>query len=160
MPAVDLDAARRLDGLGHLDRTHRSEEPASPRRPGGDRDHRARQQLRLGLRCAAVLGLAQVTPAAHLLGLTLAALGCQDGAPLGEEEVPGEAARHLDDVPTAAHTGHVVAQYDLHASPPASAVATSGVAASSAATSSAAGTADVLSSAPDASVAASSFGAA
>ena len=57
-------------------------------------------------------------PAPHLLGLALDALGGHDGPALGQQEVAGEAARHLDDVTPAPDAGDVVAQQDLHASAP------------------------------------------
>src|ERR1700689_1605381 len=46
-------------------------------------------------------------PPAHLLGLALPSVSGQNRAALGKEEVAGEAARHLDDVPAASDADHV-----------------------------------------------------
>ena len=68
--------------------------------------------------CAPVLGLAQVAALAHLLRLALHAVGLATMArPFGQEEVPGEAAGHLDDVAAAADAVDVVPQEHPHWSP-------------------------------------------
>ena len=96
----------------------------APEARARDRDHGAGQDGGLGLGRTPVLRLALVAPTPHLLGLTLHAVGGHNGAALGQEEVAGEAARHLDDVPAASDAGDVVSQHDLHASAPVSAGST------------------------------------
>src|SRR6202453_146756 len=122
--AVHLDPLGALARVRHVGRADGAEEPAATGRPGVDRDHCAGENGGLGLRRATVLRLALVAPAPHLLGLALHSLSGHDGAALGQEEVAGEAARHLDDVPPSADAGDVVSQHDLHASAPVSAGST------------------------------------
>src|ERR1700722_7995179 len=96
--AVDLNALRGLDRVHHVGRADGAEEAPGSRRPGGDGNHRAGQDGRLGLGLATVLRLALVAPAPHLLGLALDTFSGHNGAALGQEEVAGEAARPLEDV--------------------------------------------------------------
>src|SRR5277367_5906096 len=98
VPAVDLDALGGLDRLDHVGRPDGPEEPAAAGGPGRDRYHGAGQNGGLRFGRTTVLRLALVASTPHLLGLTLHAVGGHNGAALGEEEVAGEAARHLDDV--------------------------------------------------------------
>src|ERR1019366_10140940 len=105
---VDFHTLGGADRLDHVGGTDRPEEPSAATGPGREGNDRPGQDRRLTFRGTPVLGLAQVAAFPHLRRLALHTWTGQDGPAFGQQEVPGEAAGDLDDVPAAPDTGDVV----------------------------------------------------
>src|SRR4051812_41985077 len=113
LAAVELHAARLLDGIGDVLRGDRPEEPAIVARGLRDGEHRAREQRGVLLSALRHLTLGPLLRLHAPLGLGDRPGGGRLGQLARQQEVAQVARRDVDDVAARADVLHVLEEYRL-----------------------------------------------